>query len=293
MFRTTEKSKVEHPGRIALDYDVVILVGDYVELLERGRVYREYGLEVHHYPLSPRDSPTIFSLLGIVGFILEHLENCKSILIEGFGGEKLIEYALYLMNIWPQKPPIQDLQSPLHVRSIFILEQLARSNVNLKVEARRNIIHAFTGGDAHKSDIIEHSIDILASLKLDETREFGVCPSEIYSCIVNGRCSLAEPCSEIIEVAESFDYSNTGAIKCIAIKPLTKMNKAWLYVGCRMLAVDDCLPEVEAGYKKLKKLLFTLKMGRMEGYTVVSPEEAACILYSERMGYPCSEEELL
>jgi hypothetical protein len=291
LFRTIEYGGASL-GRDVVEFDVAILVGDHVELLEAGRRYREYGLKVYHYPLSPRDSPTLFSLLGIVGLIAKLVaEECKSVIVEGFGGERLLEYAAHLIGLYKFKPRIGQLQSPLHARSIYVLQSLANGGVDLRVEACKNVHNAFTGGDAHKSDIVEHSVDIVASLAGYAPELLDECPASIYRCVVGGRCGMPRLCLNVMEAAEAFDYDNVGAVKCVAVTLPEEGLGAKLYAGCRMLAWDECLPEVEAGYRRLNEMLRRVGLEGVENYSIVSPEEAACILYGERMGYPCVDGE--
>ncbi len=279
----------------ALEYDVALLVGDDVELIERARVYGEYGVDARIYPLSSRDSPTIYSLLGIVGLLREYVEECKSVIVEGYGGEALLRAAYDIVfgaaGSSAQadeviRGVVESLQSPLHLRSLVMLSLLAAGGLDLAAEARRNIAHAFTGGDAHKSDVIEHVGDIAVAVG-DE--RLTVCPAIAYKYYA-GILPLARVpahCREVMEASEALDASRAGFVKCIAISE--GGDAAEVYVGCKLLSWDECFREVGEGLEALAGLIGRLLGGAKRiKVDIVDPEEAACIGYGLRYGYPCS-----
>jgi hypothetical protein len=275
--------------RNAVEYDAIIVVGDHPELYERYLTYRELGVDVYIYPLRPRDSPTIYSLLGIIGLLLELSDSGKRVLVEGYGGQYLLEAAFSLAlgcaNVLPTSFPVEKLQSPLHLRSIIVLHSLKDGGVDIKLEALKNVDHAFTGGDAHKSDIIEHIVDISLSLKmLGRENALHYCPAEAYRSFSRGK-SVEGLCGEAVKSLEKLDENNTGAAKVVGVIYADGTYK--LLVGCKLLSENDCIEELGNGISSITRLLAERFGVTVERFEILDPEEVACIIYGEVFGYEC------
>ncbi|WP_143522145.1 hypothetical protein [Pyrodictium delaneyi] len=273
-------------SRRAARYDIVLIVAAIVDSIERKEAYRSLGIQlVEIYPLLPNDSPTLFSLLGIIGWIKKYAESFN-VLVEGYGGEKLLREAYRIVKgSWSWNSIIRvanELQSPLHLRSLVHIAKLAEAGIDLREEVEKHLEAAFTGGDAYRSSLLEHSIDIVLQLSIGDE-----CIREVYEYIGSRRNEPRRSlCRAIVEVARKLDYMKAGAVKTIAVDTGSE-SKAKVYLGCRLLLRDDeCWPEARSVEKPLEELLKGLGYG-LAGLELVDPEEAACIAYGVAYGYEC------
>ncbi|ABM80696.1 hypothetical protein [Hyperthermus butylicus] len=275
--------------RRAATADLVLVVGDGVEALVRASRYRELGVEVQVYPLSPRDSPTLFSILGLVGWLREQAVSA-TVVVEGYGGEKLVEAAYMVVSGYNlSELPVQliaRLQSPLHLRTLVVLDALARSGVNLAAEAKRHINAAFTGGDAYRASLVEHAADIVVQKARLGLGEELACLARVYRAAMSGQpVTGSGECSLVARLAERLDVEGVGAVKTVSIA--RSGNEVKAYVGCKLLLHDNsCMPELEAAEPLLRELVERWGL-ELKGVELVDPEEAACIAYEGLAGYTC------
>lgn len=272
-------------SRRAVVYDVVLIVAPTVDVLSRKEAYQVLGVQhVEVYPLMPNDAPTLFSLLGIVAWIRNHARE-RSVLVEGYGGEALLEGAYRIVEgAWRVEDLAKvasRLQSPLHLRSLIHLAKMSEAGIDLDRESAGRIGDAFTGGDAYAASVLEHAIDLAVQLGLENT-----CIRELYSYVASGMHStLRGNCMSLVEAAESLDHMKTGAVRTIAI--VSENGDAEVLLGCRLLLRDDeCWPEARNSEEPIRRALM-LRGYRLTGISLVDPEEAACIAYGNNYGYEC------
>ena len=275
--------------RRAASADIVLVVGDSVEALMRANQYRELGVEVQVYPLSPRDSPTLFSILGLIGWLRRQATR-GAVIVEGYGGERLVEAAYmivsgYKLSELPARLTAQ-LQSPLHLRTLVVLDALARSGTDLGAEAEKYIDAAFTGGDAYKANLVEHVADIAVQKGRLGLGEELACLARVYRAVTlslpvedDGICSL------IMRLSESLDAEGVGAVKTVSL--VRSEDRVRVYMGCKLLLHENsCMPELEKAKPLLQRLVEQWGL-KLEGVELVDPEEAACLAYEGLAGYTC------
>jgi len=274
----------EKVSKRAARYDVVLIVAPLVDALGRRDAYRVLGVRyVEVYPLLPNDAPTLFSLLGLVAWLNERARE-YNVLVEGCGGEALVRGAYQVVEgtwSWDDIKKLAGiLQSPLHLRSLIHLAKMSEAGIDLHKEARRHIDAAFAGGDAYMSSILEHSIDLVVQLGLED-----MCIREAYSYVISKPGRPHPHCLDVLETAKRLDYMKAGAVKTVAID--LSESGAHVLLGCRLLLRDDeCWPEARNAEKQLEKLLM-LRGYSLDGISLVDPEEAACIAYGLSYGYDC------
>ncbi|HIQ23431.1 MAG TPA: hypothetical protein EYH50_00050 [Pyrodictium delaneyi] len=272
-------------SRRATVYDVVLIVAPALDALSRKEAYQILGVQrVEIYPLMPNDAPTLFSLLGIVAWI-RSLAREQSVLVEGYGGEALLEGAYRIVEgAWRGKDLARvasRLQSPLHLRSLVHLAKISEAGIDLGRESASYIDDAFTGGDAYAASVLEHAIDLAVQLGLESA-----CIRELYSYVTSGmHATIRDYCVSLVKAAESLDRMKAGAVRTIAI--VSEDGDAEVLLGCRLLLRDDeCWPEARISEKPIKQALM-LRSYRLAGISLVDPEEAACIAYGSNYGYEC------
>lgn len=271
------------------DTTIALIVSDDYRVVERARYYRERGINAVIYPLSIVDSPTLLSLLGVSAWLYEkNLEGL--VVVEGYGQQRLLEkaYQVIFLGMDVDKAMLQDLVSPLHIRSIIQLHSLRTGSIDIVNEARSLIDSAFTGGDAHKSTVLELGIDLI--IQLDAVSHIPLsCVSHLYNTVIYGKTyKTNEICSHIYKVSELLDYSNNGAVKNLALvrKDSNEIN---IIIGCKLfLSNEECWPEITTAKKALAKLLNELGF-TLGDIIMARPEEAACIAYNTYANEVCKE----
>jgi len=258
-----------HPAALAAGGAAVIVVGDLASSLGYVEQLRRLGAEAEVYPLDPWKAPTLYSLLGLVGYILgAENEGQEAVLIDT-GPGALVEQAYRLVTgerLDSLDPG--ELTSPLHYRLLAVLELLRRGGIDLAREAERHRVHAFTGGDAARSD------QVLLAGDLEAQAGAGGAAAAKYR---GG--ALPQPYEEVLA---GLDPRGEGAVEVLALRAAAGVLHA--YIGCRMLLHPrGCSPEAEALMERLPALAARLGAGRVE-VEAVEPEEAACIAYPR---YPC------
>ncbi|KSW11995.1 hypothetical protein CF15_04190 [Pyrodictium occultum] len=269
----------------AARYDTVLVVAPLLDALPRIEAYKMLGVErVEAYPLSPSDSPTLFSLLGVVAWLRRHASRGR-VLVEGYGGEALLEAAYMIvegeLGLSSLSRVASRLLSSLHLRSLVHLAALAEAGVDLAREAERHLEDAFTGGDAYASSALEHSLDLAAQLGL-----LGGCILHLYEHVARGRrLQPSSICGLLAEAGRRLDYMKTGAVKTVAIVGGRQGSRVLL--GCRLLLRDEeCWPEAREAEEVIRRVL-AARGYSLSRVLLVDPEEAACIAYGSRYGYPC------
>jgi len=272
------------------DARTVLLVSDDYRIVERARLYKEVGINAEIYPLSIADSPTLFSLLGIIRWIHER-SYIGIVVVEGYDQLHLLQeaYRLIFLGASLEEALLHKLPSPLHARSLIHLSYIRDAGTDLVKESRRFLDSAFTGGDAHKSTILEIGIDI--AIQLSATRpEMLRCIRELYTFITGQRNILSKTCSTILRVAEALDFENTGAVKNIAL--ITRNNYAEVVIGCKLLMEErQCWPEAENAQALLSILLNDVGLG-LGNISMLQPEETACIAYNKYIEEECKREDI-
>lgn len=269
--------KVTDVKSLAKDYDSLVLVCDYYECISFVEKLKLLGVNVLLYPFKPYDAPTIYSILGIIGYIIKN-ENNPGFIVVDYSPSSLLEYAYQV--VMEQRYDVRDwsenLTSPLQFRLLYLLHILRENGVNLRHEALRNIVNAFTGGDAYFSDTLLHTMD----LEL-QTGGMGYCTTLYYQ---RKKERTPSYCSRIYYAAESLDPFLEGAIKGVALEFYDEKRVRAL-LGCRMVGLGDyCEREIEHFKRPLANLL---NVGEASiQFEVLDPEEVACIVYS-RYGYSC------
>ncbi len=269
-------------SRRAIDYTMVILVCDPHRVIDRFEAYRALGVDAKIYPLPPYHAPTLYSLLGLLA-LLEESSRKGRILVEGCGGEAVIAIAHMLFKGLSLQEAIEkasssglNLLSPLQLRILALVDHALRHGVDLWSLALRLKGCAFTGGDAHKSSILE--------LALEHTLQLaGILPLRPSSLVQ----AIEEPSSNVrlndverlvLEACRSLDYTMSGAVKSIAIAP--GEDSLEVYLGCELLYRDDqCWPEAEASRPYYDRLAKTLGLKRASFY-MDHPETVSCMVYS-------------
>ncbi|BEP17710.1 hypothetical protein PYJP_10620 [Pyrofollis japonicus] len=276
----------EPMSEVARKADTVLLVMDSYTASNRAHFYSSLGITTEIYPLDMRDSPTIFSLLGILAWINEEGRG-KSIVVEGLGQQSLLEEAFKIVYMGYDISEINTnkLVSPLHFRSIIHLYELRKAGIVLEDEARRYIDAAFSGGDAHKSSIIELSLDLIIQLENRGAPIGNLCSLDIFRAVTKNREPL-ERCKLYFEAAKLLDEYNTGAVKTVALSPAGG-NKVDALVGCKLMFSDEeCWPEALSAQNVIRMLL-DRKALLLNDIRMVFPEEAACLAYDKK-GMVCT-----
>jgi hypothetical protein len=271
----------DHVVRRAATYDVVLVVGEEYVLVDRIDAYATLGVEAKLYPLPAVEAPTIVSLLGVLGWLLERLEHGRRVLVEGTGGHSVLAAACLIMQglgldeaLAKVKEAGMELYSPLQLRVLAILEAISQG-VDVASEAKRFKQYAFTGGDAHTASVIELAIDHAIQL----SPMLPVSPVKLYQRIVDpARAPRLNSVEEtILEVARALDSTLVGAVRSIYLEPGS--SKLRVTVGCSLLMrEDECWPEATAADTAYRKLASFFGLTGVE-YEMVEPEEAACLAY--------------
>jgi hypothetical protein len=276
----------EPVSEVAKKADIVLLVMDPYTASDRVHFYSSLGITTELYPLDMRDSPTIFSLLGILAWINEESRG-KSIVVEGLGQQSLLEEAFKIVYMGYDIGEINldKLISPLHLRSIIHLYELRKAGIVLEDEARRYIDAAFSGGDAHKSSIIELSLDLVIQLENRGAPLGNVCSLDIFRAVTKSQEPL-ERCKPYFVAAKLLDEHNTGAVKTVAFS-LAGCNKVNVLIGCKLVFSDEeCWPEALSAKNVIRMLLGRRKL-LLNDIRMVFPEEAACLAYDKK-GMVCT-----
>ncbi len=272
------------------DGKTVLLVSDDYRIVERARLYKEVGINAEIYPLSITDSPTLFSLLGITRWIHER-SFTGIVVVEGYDQLHLLQeaYRLIFLGVDLDEASLYKLSSPLHARSLIHLSYIRDTGINLAKESQRFLNSAFTGGDAHKSTVLEIGIDIAIQLSTTRPRMLR-CIQGLYMLITGQRNVLGKTCSTLLRVAEALDFENTGAVKNIAL--ITHSNYAEVVIGCKLLMEErQCWPEAENAQALLSILLNDLGLG-LGNISMLQPEETACIAYNKYIEEECKREDI-
>jgi len=273
--RLVPLSSRPHPARLAAEADYILLAAPLLDAayLAQGlsRLRSRHAL----YPVEVSRAPTIYSILGIAGILLEEAEKGNNIVVVytppgilvAAAAEAVARGAEHALRRYKGL-----LTSPLHYRLLAALALLEKEGLDLRREAERNKPHAFAGGDAHRSDLVLNTGDLEHQL------------------LGPRGCSLAaytgaEPpsgCRDAIAVAEALDPRGEGAADVIAL--LRGDNTATAVIGCRLLLHPlGCTVEQQAVARPLARLL-KLHGLRFHGVEEADPEEAACLAYP---GYGC------
>lgn len=257
-----------NPFKVATEYDYVLFVGDYLAGLQLREFFEELGVAYDIYPLEPLAAPTIYSLLGVIGLLREKAmqQNAVAVIDGGAGG---LLHAAWKLVYGPAAGDLWlDVHSPLHYRLLFALRLLSRGGVDLSREAERNIIHAFSGGDAARSDRVLLAADI--------EKQLGI--SGLAASTYLGKLN-----TWLGELLDSLDPDLEGAVSVLGFENVGK-NAVIAYLGCRLLMHPNaCAKEQEAARKPLEGLLAKHGLS-LRAISQVWPEEAACIAYPE---YKC------
>ncbi|GEM_PF-4551960 len=259
-----------HPATVAAEADYVIYVGDVVDGLGFVEALQGLGAEAVLYPLDAWKAPTLFSILGLVGVIKDKLAKGEKVVLVGDERTSLILAALRIISDGHAAglASVTDLTSPLHYRLLVALELLRKNGIDIEAEASRYQEHAFTGGDASRSDYVLLAVDLERQL-----HKPGLAARAYRGA------ALGSPYQDILE---ALDPRGEGAVEVIALRVEGGLLDA--YLGCRFLLHPlGCRPETERVRQALARLAPSLgaRLGIVEE---LSPEEAACLVYSE---YPC------
>jgi hypothetical protein len=255
------------------DFDYVLYVGDLLDGLSLGERLRPLGVEYDVYPLEPLASPTLFSLLGLLGLLRSRLREGQRVAVVDAGTGALVEAAWLLLQEGrlPPRAMVDRLTSPLHYRLLYALQVLAEAGVELASEADRFTPHAFTGGDAVRSDRVLVAADLEKQLGLRGAA------AAVYR---------GSPPRELAGVLDALDPRMEGAVEVVALRGGPRGVEAVL--GCRLLLHPlGCGPEEAAVAEPLAGLL-AVHGRRLAAVYSAAPEEAACLAYPE---YGCSEAE--
>ena len=276
-FASIETTQV---ARRAALFDTVLVVADPYSAADRIDLYETLGVNVNLYPYTPLDAPTITSILGLMVWLEK--ESCRGrVLVEGFGGERLV-MAAYLVyrglsveEVLPKIARLGGLHSPLHLRLLLILWALRRE-LDLSREASRFVEQAFTGGDAHLAWVIElvveHYLQLRHLLPIRLAKLY-------YSVIGYKHARLNDVEKSVLSIAESLDYTLAGAVRNVAVS--IGVESLEVYIGCQLLDREEqCWPEAKKAkphYDRLARLLGV----RDTDFVMTAPEEAACIAYGD------------
>ncbi len=272
------------------DASVVLIVSDDYRIVDRVQRYREEGIKPAVYPLNILDSPNLLSLLGVCAWLHENSLQ-GSVVVEGYGQQRLLEkaYQVVFLGMEVDEIMLQDLVSPLHVRSLIHLYGLRIGGIDIANEAKNFVRDAFTGGDAHKSTVLELGIDIITQLgKVSDA--LSNCISHLYDTVVHGKSHRAsKTCRLVHEASELLDYLNNGAVKSLAL--VGEDNRVSILVGCKLfLSDEECWPEINNARDVLVRLLNELGLV-LGDIGMVRPEEAACIAYGNYASGVCGDED--
>jgi len=271
-------------------FDTVLVVADPYSVADRIDLYETLGVNVNLYPYTPLDAPTIISVLGLLAWLEKEARRGR-VLVEGFGGERLV-MAAYLVyhglnveEVLSHVAKLGGLHSPLHLRLLLILWALSRE-LDLKREASQYIEHAFTGGDAHLAWVIELAVEHYLQLH-------HLLPIRLaqlyYSIIGHKHVRLNDVEKSVLNIAESLDYTLVGAIRNVAVS--IGVENLEIHVGCQLLDREgQCWPEAEKAklyYDQLARLLGV----KDSSFTMTTPEEAACIAYGDYAPDLCARED--
>ncbi len=272
--RLVPLSSRPHPARLAAEADYIILVAPLLDAAHLAQSLSRLRSRHALYPVEASRAPTIYSILGIAGIVLEEAEKGNIVVVYTPPGvlvaaaaEAVARGAEHALRRYKGL-----LTSPLHYRLLAALALLEKEGLGLRREAERNKPHAFTGGDAHRSDLVLNTGDLE------------------YQLLGPRGCSLAaytgaEPpsgCRDAIAAAKALDPRGEGAADVIAL--LRGDNTATAVIGCRLLLHPlGCTVEQQAVAGPLARLL-ELHGLRLHGVEEADPEEAACLAYP---GYGC------
>ncbi len=260
-----------HPATLAASADYVLLVGDLYRGMMLAASLRELGVKADIYPLSPLESPTLYSILGLTGLIHRRLLDGEEVLVVLEEPGELVRAAYRLIHGGSEAPSSPEkLTSPLHYRLLNALRLLRLGGVDLAREAERHTSHAFTGGDAQASDTVLQAADI----------EHQLGPSGLAATAYTHGHRALEPEEQL--VLEALRGDGSGSATVLALPRAGRRLDA--VIGCRaLLHPKQCIPEANALRTPLAALAekHGLEPGSIEQ---AEPEEAACIAYPE---YPC------
>jgi hypothetical protein len=262
---------------LAKDYDSLVLVCDYYECISLVEKLELLGVNVLLYPFKSYDAPTVHSILGVVGYIVKNEHNPGFAVVDNSPG-RLLEHAyrVIMEQRYDVKEWADSLTSPLQFRLLYLLHVLRENGVDLQREALKNVVHAFTGGDAYFSDTLLHIMD----LEL-QTGGSGYCTTLYYQ---KKKEKAPDYCSSIYYAAESLDPFLEGAVRGVALE-LYGEEKVRALLGCKMIGLGDyCEREIEHFTSPLARLL-NVEAASIQ-FEVLDPEEVACMVYS-RYGYIC------
>ena len=267
-------------ARRAALFDTVLVVADPYSAADRLDLYETLGVNVNLYPYTPLDAPTIVSMLGLMAWLEKEAYRGR-VLVEGFGGERLVmaAYLIYqglsVEEVLSKIARLGGLHSPLHIRLLLILWALRRE-LDLKREASRFVEQTFTGGDAHLAWIIEFAAEHYLQLH----HLLPIRLAQLYYSIIGHRhVRLNDVERNILGIAESLDYTLVGAVRNVAIS--IGVESLEVHIGCQVLDREgQCWPEAEEAklyYNRLARLLGV----RDTSFAMTTPEEAACIAYGD------------
>ncbi len=268
--------------RRAARYDTVIVVGEEYVLVDRVEAYSLFGVEARLYPLPAAETPTLMSVLGLLGWLWERVENGRRVLVEGSGGQGVVAAAcLVAKGVHPAealrmvREAGMDVYSPLQLRLLALLDALVSSGVDAGEEAARFRSVAFTGGDAHTASVAEHALEHALRLR----GLLPVSPATVYRAVVEPwRAPRLNDYEEtVVAVARSLDATLVGAVRSTFLE--IGESRLTVNVGCTLLMrEDECWPEASAADPYYRRLAGYLGLKGVE-YHMMDPEEVACRAY--------------
>jgi len=287
-------ASIEAPqvARRAALFDTILIVADPYSVADRLDLYETLGVNVSLYPYTPLDAPTIISILGLMAWLEKEARRGR-VLVEGFGGEKLVMAAhliyrgLSIQEVLSRTNELGGLHSPLHLRLLLILWALRRE-LDLKHEARRYIEQTFTGGDAHLAWVIEFAVEHYLQLH----HLLPIRLAHLYHSIIGHKhVRLNDVERNILDVAENLDYTLAGAVRNVAVS--IGVENLEIHIGCQVLDREgQCWPEAKKAkpyYDRIARLLGA----KDTSFAMITPEEAACIAYGDFAPDLCTTEEAI